>query len=151
MVKRKKETIEKDIDQQTIREYDGLIGLTMLNLFSISKERKAIRLYHFDKKNKEHLYILRVALMARDIYNFPIEVEGSWWNIFYLNWKIKKGFDKVKRYKPIINDTKEELYAKGGIPVPELLELMRPDGIKRLGENFTFADIYHQYYEGSLN
>lgn len=133
------------------REYDGLIGLTMLNLFSISKEKKIIRLYHFDRKNREHLYILRVALIARDIYGFPVEVEGSWWDIFCLNWKIRKGFDKIKRYKPITGEGEEWLYTKGGTCVPELLELMRPDGIQRLGENFSFTNIYNQYYEGSLN
>ena len=133
------------------REYDGLVGLTMLNLFSISKENKIIRLYHFDRKNREHLYILRVALMARDIYGFPLEVEGSWWDIFCLNWKIRKGFDKIKRYKPVAGEGEEWLYPKGGTCVPELLDLMRPDGISRIGENFTFANIYNQYYEGSCN
>ena len=133
------------------REYDGLVGLTMLNLFSISKENKIIRLYHFDRKNREHLYILRIALMARDIYGFPLEVEGSWWDIFCLNWKIRKGFDKIKRYKPVVGEGEEWLYHKGAICVPELLDLMRPDGISRIGENFTFANIYNQYYEGSCN
>ena len=133
------------------REYDGLIGLTLLNLYTISRENKIIRLYHFDRKNTEHLYLLRIALMARDIYDFSLEVEGSWWDIFCLNWKLRKGFRKVKRYKHITGEDEEWLYAKGGTHVPELLDLMRSDGIERLGENFTFADIYHQYYEGSCN
>jgi hypothetical protein len=123
----------------------------MLNLFSISKENKIIRLHHFNRKNREHLYILRVALMARDVYGFSLEVEGSWWDIFCLNWKIRKGFSKIKRYKPIAGEGEEWLYTKGGTCVPELLDLMRPDGIRRIGENFTFANIYNQYYEGSCN
>lgn len=133
------------------REYDGLIGLTMLNLHTISNKNKIIRLYHFDRKNREHLYLLRIALMARDVYGFSLEVEGSWWDIFCLNWKIRKGFNKVKRYKPIIGEGEEWLYAKGGVHVPELLNLMRPDGKQRIGDGFTFADIYARYYEGSCN
>ena len=35
-----------------------------------------------------------------------------------------------------------------GISVPGLLDLMRPDGIQRIGEDFSFADIYEEYYEG---
>lgn len=143
-----KETIQAN---NLFREYDGLVGLTMLNLYSIAKEKKIIHLYHFDRKNKEHLFILRVALMARDIYGFPIEIEGSWWDIFCINHKVKRGFKKIKRYKHVNGVEGEWLYAKGGVCVPELLNLMRTDGIQRLGEGFTFAEIYNQYYEGSCN
>lgn len=122
------------------REYDGLVGLTMLNIYSKSKDDKTIRLVGFDRKNKEHLFILRVALLVRDIYQMPLEIEGSWWNIFCLNWKLRKGFQKVNRYK--------SPYHFGVIFVPELLALMRPDGTARLGEDFSFADIYEAYYEG---
>jgi hypothetical protein len=123
------------------REYDGLVGLTMLNLYTLSKDREKIRLINFNRKNPEHLYLLRVALMARDVYNKPVEVAGSWWDIFCLNWKIRKGFEKIKR----------DEWGVFGIDTQEVLDFMRQDGINRLGESFTFADIYHQYYEGSLN
>lgn len=138
------------LDPQIMREYDGLVGLTTLNIWSISKENGVVRLYHFDKKNKEHLFILRIALLVQDIFHFPVEVEGSSWDIFCLNWKIKKGFNKIKRYKHALGENKEWVYQKG-VCIPELLDLMRPDGIERLGEDFTFADIYHEYYEGSCN
>lgn len=139
------------MEQNLIREYDGLVGLTMLNIYSISKEKKIIHLKNFNKKNREHLYILRVALMARSVYNFPIEVEGKWWNIFTLNQRIKKGFDKIKRCKLDNRESKNEVSINGEINVPELLNLMRSDGIKRLGKGFTFANIYYQYYRGSLD
>lgn len=135
----------------TFREYDGLVGLTLLNIWSLSKEKGTIRLCDFDRKNKEHLYLLRIALTARDLYHFPIEVEGTSWDIFCINNKIKKGFEKIKRYKPTRGIGEEWLYAKGSINTPWLLDLMRPDGIQRLGEDFTFEKIYNQYYEGSCN
>lgn len=140
-------TIETINMQDVFREYDGLVGLTMLNIYTLSKDIRTIRLIDFDRKNKEHLYMLRVALMARDIYQLPIEIEGSWWDIFCLNRKIRKNFKRVKRYKHL----DEEVSQKNGVCVPEVLNLMRPDGIMRLSENFTFADIYEEYYEGSLN
>lgn len=129
-------------DQVTMREYDGLVGLTMLNIYSLSKELGVIRLVNFDKKNKEHLFILRIALIAREMYGMPVEVEGNWWDIFCLNWKIRKGFNRIKR---------AHWANLSGIWVPDLLNFMRPDGKQRLGESFTFADIYNAYYEGSLD
>ena len=132
------------LEDNVYREYDGLVGLTMLNIYSKSKDDKTIRLVGFDRKNKEHLFILRVALLARDIYQMPLEIEGSWWNIFCLNWKLRKGFRRVNRYKKPFG-----IYHFGVIFVPELLALMRPDGTARLGEDFSFADIYEVYYEGS--
>lgn len=128
------------IENNIYREYDGLVGLTMLNIYSKSKEGKTIRLLNFDRKNKEHLFILRVALIARDLYGFPIEIDGSWWNVFCINWRLRKGFNKVRRAARTEVD---------GVWVPHLLNLMRPDGKERLGKNFSFADIYEAYYEGS--
>lgn len=130
------------ISQTVMREYDGLVGLTMLNLYSMSKELEVIRLFNFNPKNKEHLYVLRVALMARDIYQFPIEVELSGWALFKLNWKLRKGFNRVHKIR------------RGeyrGIWTDKMLDFMRPDGLQRLGEDFSFADIYEAYYEGSCD
>lgn len=146
-----KNTIENTNAEDTFREYDGLVGLALLNIHTISKEKGVVRLYDFDRKNREHLFLLRMALTIRDIYHFPIEVEGTYWDIFCINQKIKRGFDKISRYKPVKGIGEEWLYAKGGVCVPELLDLMRPDGIERLGEDFSFEKIYNLYYEGSCN
>ena len=128
------------LEDNVYREYDGLVGLTMLNIYSKSKEGKTIRLLDFDRKNKEHLFILRVALIARDLYGFPIEIDSNRWSVFCINWRLRKGFNKVRRAARTEVD---------GVWVPHLLDLMRPDGEERLGGNFSFADIYEAYYEGS--
>lgn len=133
-----KQTVKTD---ELFREYDGLVSLTMLNLYTLTKDKKKIRLINFDRKDPEHLYLLRVALMARDVYSKPIEIACSWWDIFCLNWKVRKSFEKIKK----------SVWGTSGIDVQEILDFMRQDGINRLGNNFTFADIYHHYYEGSLN
>ena len=133
-----KQTVKTD---ELFREYDGLVSLTMLNLYTLTKDKKKIRLINFDRKDPEHLYLLRIALIARDVYNKPVEITCSWWDIFCLNWKIRKSFEKIKK----------SVWGVSGIDVQEILDFMRQDGINRLGNNFTFADIYHHYYEGSLN
>lgn len=127
---------------ELFREYDGLVNLTLINLYSMSKELGVIRLFDFDPKNKEHLFVLRVAIIARDIYQFPIEVGVNWWNGVKLNRKVSRIFDKVGRIGP--NECR-------GIWVGKMLDFMRPDGINHIGEDFSFADIYEAYYEGSLN
>lgn len=135
-------TMTPRYDEKTLKEYDGLIGLTLVNLFTLSKDCGAIRLDKFDRKNKEHLFFLRVALIARDVYQVPIEMSGSRWEILRLNWKIRKNFKKVKRVS--------SFYA-GNFDVSAVLDFMRPDAIKRIGTDFSFADIYDAYYEGSLS
>ena len=124
------------------REYDGLIGLTFYNLSTMLKNDKMV-LINFDRKNIEHLFILRVALMVRDIHNIELYLDCSNWQRFLLNWKMRKGFRKIRKI-----NSKETVTQ---VDVVELLNLMRPDGIARLGENFSFTDIYKAYYEGSLN
>ena len=124
------------------REYDGLIGLTFYNLSTMLKNDKMV-LINFDRKNIEHLFILRVALMVRDIHNIELYLDCSNSQRFLLNWKMRKGFRKIRKI-----NSKETVTQ---VDVVELLNLMRPDGIARLGENFSFTDIYKAYYEGSLN
>lgn len=126
--------------EKIFREYDGLISLTMYNITALSDDRRIV-LENFDRKNKEHLYFLRVALMARDIYNMPLSIKTSWLNIFLLNWKIRKNFNKIPHAKK----------SEKGINVQEVLDFMREDGKQRIGENFSFTNIYDNYYEGSLN
>ena len=133
--------IEK-VEDNLYREYDGLVGLTLLNIYSKSKDAGKIRLLEFDRKNKEHLFVLRVALLGRDLYRMPVEVDCGWWDRLRLNRKLRKGFDKVGRVPDFVVK---------GVWVPHLLDLMRVDAEERLGGNFTFADIYNTYYEGSCD
>ena len=130
------------LDESLYREYDGLINLTMINLYSLSKELGVIRLFEFDPKNKEHLFVLRVALIAREVYQFPVEIGVNWWQGLKLNWKMRVEFEPIKCI------SRKEYR---GIWVDKMLNFMRPDGEKRIGGDFSFADIYKAYYEGSLN
>lgn len=122
-------------------EYDKLISVTLINIHTLSKEKMKICLLGFNRKNLEHLYLLRIALYARDVYGFPIEIDASKWEVFCLNRKLRKNFSKVARAR----------YFDKGINTTEILNFMRPVGAKTLGAEFSFADIYRYYYEGSLN
>ena len=127
------------VNDTKLREYDGLVRLTFNNLCAASNNQKIV-LLNFDRKNLEHLYLLRVALLVRDVTNYEIKVDCSWWDFFMLNRKIRKGFKKIERSKE-----------RNGIDTAWMLDLMRGDGQQRIDKNFSFADIYNQYYEGSLN
>ena len=138
-------------DEQLYREYDAIVANILSKIWEISHEKKIIRLYHFDRKNKEHLLLLRIALIARDLYDFPIQVEGTRWDIFCLNLKLRKNFSRIGRYKHVSHGHGEEwLYAKGGINVPSMLNDMRSEAEQRCGCHFPFRAIYETYYEGSM-
>lgn len=123
------------------REYDQLIGLTMLEIIKASKDEGVIRLLNFNPVNKGHIYLLRIALFARDIYDMPIELDCDSWDVFRINWKIRKGFSKVK---------KARRFACKGVRSYALTEQIRNIGKERIGEHFLLEDIYNVYYKGSI-
>lgn len=131
-------------EEENYRHYDTVIATVLENLYEFSMEEKIIRLYRFDRKNLEHMCILRIALIARDLFEFPIEVDASLWDVVCLNWQLHKNFNKVKRYKLKMdgNDLK-------GVNVLMLIDKFH-DIIKNLFGDFDFVDIYKAYYERKM-
>lgn len=126
------------MNAELFREYDGLIGLTMVNLYSLSKANKQIELGGFNKKNREHLFLLRVALLTETIHKIPVYVQCSIWDWIWINLKEGKGFNRIRRIgKPFVTN----------IDTQDVLDFMRSDGIERCGGSFNFGDIYSAYYE----
>ena len=123
------------------REYDQLISLTMLEIIKASKDEGVIRLLNFNPTNKGHIYLLRIALFVRDIYDMPIELDCDSWDVFRINWKMRKGFSKVK---------KASRFACKGVRSVGLTEQIRYIGKERIGEHFLLEDIYNVYYKGSI-
>ena len=123
------------------REYDQLIGLTMQEIIKASKDEGVIRLLNFNPLNKGHIYLLRIALFVRDIYDMPIELDCDSWDVFRINWKMRKGFSKVK---------KAHLFAYKGVRSYALTEQIRNIGKEQIGEHFLLEDIYNVYYKGSI-
>ena len=123
------------------REYDQLIGLTMQEIIKASKDEGVIRLLNFNPLNKGHIYLLRIALFVRDIYDMPIELDCDSWDVFRINWKMRKGFSKVK---------KARRFACKGVRSYALTEQIRNIGKEQIGEHFLLEDIYNVYYKGSI-
>lgn len=126
---------------ELFREYDGLIGLTMVNLYSLSKAKETIVLSNIDRKNKDHLYILRIAMIAKDTFNFPLKLHTDFWNWLCLNWRMRKLSRRVPREKN----------GENVIDVNELIEFMYPPIKKHIGVIFRFEDIYDAFYRKELD
>lgn len=129
-------------EEETYRHYDELVATTLENIYGMSDD--VIRLYRFDRKNKEHMCILRIALIARDIFQLPIEVDASWWDVARLNWKFRKNFDKVKRFKVKLGKN-----APKGINVPMLIDKFHTISRHHFG-GADFKIVYEAYYEKEI-
>ena len=130
-------------EEEIYREYDEIISLVLSEIYQRSEEEGVIRLYRFNHDNLEHMCILRIALIARDLFHFPIEVDASWWDVLRLNWQLRKNFDKVKRYKLKMNANDGK-----GVNVLMLIDKYKAI-IETTGRDFSFVDIYKAYYERS--
>jgi hypothetical protein len=128
--------------EEEYRHYDELIATTLENIYEMSDG--VIRLYRFDRKNKEHMCILRIALMARDLFQYPIEVDASWWEVMCLNRQLRKNFDKVKRFRVKLG--KE---APKGINVLMLIDKFHTMSGHCFG-GADFRDVYEAYYERKM-
>ena len=131
-------------DEETYRHYDGMVATALETIWELSSDDNVVRLYRFDRKNKEHMCILRIALIARDIFQFPIEVDASWWDIVCLNWQLHKNFDKIKRFRLKVgkNDNK-------GVNVPMMIDGFRAIANEHFG-CVRFDEIYEAYYERKM-
>ena len=126
--------------QELFNKYDEIINITMVNLYTLCKDTKTIVISGIDRKNKDHLFMLRVALLAKDIYNFPLKMRIGLWDWIVLNWRMRKLSRRVPR----------DLEPGPGVNEPELLEFMYPPIKSYMGEDFKFEHIYNQFYKGEL-
>jgi hypothetical protein len=134
--------IEK-IEDKMYRIYDEAVSIMISNLYQSSISTGKIQLLSFNRNNVEHLCMLRAALLARDLFDVEIEIDAPWFDVLRINWKIRKSFKKIKKM----------VFDEGsGIPTSILLNYIRSDMEKYCqSKDFSFADVYHTYYEGSLN
>lgn len=126
------------IENDMYHKYDIVLSEMLTEIMNLSIGKKAIRLLEFNRKDKNHLLTLRIALMARDIYQLPVEIDCGWLDRLTLNWKIRKNFEKVEKVP-------NSCY--NGVRVPQMLDMVR------LKNDFVFdySDIYDAYYKGSLD
>ena len=129
-----------ELEDKMYHFYDLAVARTFKELTNKSHYDSAIYLRGFDRGNKEHLFILRTALMVRDLNQIPVEIECSWWDAIVLNWKIRKNFNKIKRM---------DSNGPGGFWVTNLISKIKCELKEETGICFYLDDIYDTYYEGS--
>ena len=118
-------------------KYDSLCYATMMNIGSFSKGANKICLKEFDPKDDEHLLVLSVAVACSGILGErPIALD--------CHKKAIRGFaKKYKKTVKIIQADEDETIV---VDVPKMLEFMRGPAKEMCGEDFTFGDIYREYY-----
>ena len=135
----------KDVEmigaEELFNRYDEIINITMVNLYTLCKDTETIVLSDLDRKNRDHLFILRVALLAKDIYNFPLKMRIGFWDSLVLNWRMRKLTRKVPR----------ELEPGPSVNVTGLIDFMYPHIRAFMGEDFEFAHIYNAFYGKELD
>lgn len=120
------------------QNYNEIVGITLVNLWTLSDEKEAINFANFDPTNEEHLYVLHVAINSSTIINKPIR--------FNLPRHTRKAIATQTACERI--DWKKRAKNRDAFDTNEVLEFMRP-AAKNItqNENFSFADIYHEFYE----
>ena len=131
-------------EEETYRYYDGMIATALEAILELSSEHKIIRLYRFNRKNKAHMCILRIALIARDLYQYPVEVDASWWEVMCLNHQLRKNFDKVERFRLKVGKNDDK-----GVNVPMMIDGFRAIANEHFG-CVDFKEIYEAYYERKM-
>lgn len=123
--------------KEMLRKYDEICGATFVNLFTLSKDSDIITFRGFNPKNKEHLFVLGVAKGLAGSLGKKVALDV---NKFQL-WKLNRGIDKDCKFISI--NKKGVIYS---IDPEGLLAFMRPKAVEACGKDFTFADIYNEYY-----
>jgi hypothetical protein len=122
-------------------KYNEICGITMTNIFTLTKNCDSIPFWNVNINNPEHLYVLSVGHALSSIVEKPVTVAGSKFFIWRLNRKLglkRKGF-KIQQ----MNGRD----ATFGIQPGLLVNDMRAMAKKKCGPLFTFCDIYREFYE----
>ena len=120
-------------------KYDSLCYATFMNVKHKTQDAKRIVFRNFNGKNKEHMFVLAVTFACIGLLGErDVAVDGDALTRLHLNRVYKKvgGVAAAKKSENIFVD------------MPEMLEFMRPHAQELCGEEFSFADIYNEYYSG---
>ena len=122
--------------EELYKQYDGILGATIINIFSFSKKNNYIVFNNFDYKNKLHRVFLESAFLLSTIHKMDIYLNMPLYSFLYFKYfVIKKRGEKVFR----IRDAQEN-----GINIEEVAEF------EAKSYNHTisiFDDIYNAYYK----
>ena len=134
-------TFSSDFNKDILYDkYDQAINVVMVNIYTLTKEKGQIILENIDRNNKDHLLILRVAMIAKDVYNFQLKLKTGFWNWVVLNWRMRTLSRFVRR----------ERESDANVDVDALVNFMTPILQEDIGKFFCFEDIYDAFYKGEL-
>lgn len=134
-------TFSNSMDKDVLYNlYDQAINALMINIYTLTKDKREIVLSDINPKDKNHLLILRVALIAKDVYDFPLKIKTNFWNWLALNWKMRKMSYHIPREK----DQEEN------VNIEALIDFMTPALREVINEDFEFCHIYNAFYKGEL-
>ena len=120
-------------------KYDHLCYAIFANVRHLTGDADRISFKNFDAKSEEHLCVLCVTIACLGILNKEeIALDCDAW----ARRKLKK---KYQSHCEICKLDEED---KNIIDVKDVLEFMRGPAHELCGEDFTFADIYKEYYKG---
>lgn len=116
--------------------YDRIITTAMINMYSLSKEKKEIILKNVDPNNISHLFMIEVAKIVNLYWGFKIKIQTSFFNFR----KLKKQCRLSKKNTKRISLKKENYTA---IKIEKFLK-----DIQKAYETkpSIFRDIYDAYY-----
>ena len=130
------------MDKKLTKAYNELVGITLTNLYTLSKNKKTLSLGKFDINDPEHLYMMSVAVGSASIIDKEIRVDAGF-------------FDRKKLYKMYPCEKfnwKKRAKKKECFNTNEVLDFMRPAAVELTdNEMFWFGEIYEEFYERKDN
>ena len=116
--------------------YDRIITTAMINMYSLSKEKKEIILKNVDPNNISHLFMIEVAKIVNLYWGFEIRIQTSFFNFRKLKKQCRLSKKNTKRI-PL----KKENYV--AIKIEKFLK-----DIQKAYETkpSIFREIYNAYY-----
>ena len=118
-------------------KYDHLCYAILANVRHLTGEADCISFKGFDPKDEEHLCVLSVTVACLGILGKEeIALDCGFW----ARRKLRK------KYQHNCNIIAFEDDEEGIIDIEDMLTFMREPARELCGEDFTFADIYREYY-----
>lgn len=119
-----------------LNNFDALAQMTLTNFYTLTKNHPLIVLEDFNLKDKNDLFMIRIATIAKDILNKQIRVRCSFWTWLKINWKFRK-FGRFKRARE---------FDATNVNINTLKQFMFPAMKEMLGEEADFGMIYEAFY-----
>lgn len=135
-------TLEEEL-RELERKYNQICEAALIKIYVktqdlVDTEDGVVPLKNFDFKNGEHRFVLAVARALGGIKGTQVAVDTNFIRLWWENRKIKVENSKLLKYKKEYNE-----YA---VDPEEILTELRSWAEELCGEEFTFDDIYYEFY-----